>query len=474
MKGASRITLRQAINAGKKACPTCAGSANRTVYSTSKGDHYHSAAICQESGMKNGEKRTLAQALMLGQTACKYCWGRKASSSSSSGSSSSSTTTAVGKTSASSKASASATPTPSPKTVKSITEAAAKLKNSHTYKSGTSGIYVYARADGKYYHRDRSCSGMTNAGRVTLETAMNYGKSACPKCCSAARRTVYATRGAKYYHYSKDHAGSGAKSGSLASAVAYGYKACPYCVTKTKTLTAAEAARTGVSTNTYKSGKSGIKVYATVTGKYYHSKSSCSGMENPSHVTLETALNYGKKACPKCMAAAEMKVYSSSGDKYYHYYKLHAGSSAKAGTLASARALGKKMCSTCAKLYNNDVPASALDSAKDAKKVAREIAEQIDDEDGKKSPEEIEEAIGSSKDGKTTYSKAPVSTDHYSASGNTTVYVDLGGNYYFYYHKSSRCSETDMKHGTNITLQYAKDWGYLACPYCNPPTSVDD
>jgi hypothetical protein len=29
-----------------------------------------------------------------------------------------------------------------------------------------------------------------------------------------------------------------------------------------------------------------------------------------------------------------------------------------------------------------------------------------------------------------------------------------------------------MSGGTKITLQYAKDWGYKACPYCNPPTSV--
>ena len=425
MKGASRITLKQAIDAGKKACPTCASKAKRTVYSTSGGDHYHKYSTCPESGMKNGSPRTLAEALMLGQTACRYCMNRSASANA---------------------AVAAASNTADAKTVASIKAAEAKLVNSHTYKSGTSGIYVYARADGKYYHRDKDCSGMTNAGRVTLETAMNYGKTACPKCCSAARRTVYATRGGKYYHNSKTHAGSGAKSGSLASAVAYGYKACPYCVTKTKTL---------AKTNTYKEGKSGIKVYATVSGKYYHSRSTCSGMENPSHISLETALNYGKKACPKCMAAAGMKVYSSSGDKYYHYYKLHAGSSAKAGTLAQARALGKKMCSTCAKMYNNGIPASALSG--DSSGDVEDIVEMISDEGGKAS-----------------YSKAPVSTNHYSASGDTKVYVDLDGTYYFYYHNSSKCSDTHMSGGTGVTLEYAKEWGYLACPYCNPPTSVSD
>jgi len=227
----------------------------------------------------------------------------------------------------------------------------------------------------------------------------------------------------------------GAKSGSLASALAYGYEACPYCVTKTKTV---------AHTNTYKSGTSGIKVYATVSGKYYHSKSSCSDMKSASRITLETALNYGKKACPKCMAAASKKVYATSGDRYYHYYKAHAGSGAKAGTLAQARALGKKLCPTCEKGY--EVVSGKSD----------------------------ESVTGISTKGGTSYSKAKVSTDKYSAPGDTNVYVDLSGKYYYYYHKSSRCSDTSMKNGTGITLEYARDFGYKACPYCNPPTSVSD
>ncbi|MBQ6375206.1 MAG: hypothetical protein IJJ45_12065 [Clostridia bacterium] len=396
MKGASRITLRQAITAGKKACPTCARSANRKVYSTDGGKYYHAASSCSKSGMKKGQPRTLAQALMLNQTACQYCLG---SSAAKAARKASSTTTAA------------------------IRKAASKLKNSHRYKSGKSGVKVYTRADSKYYHRRSTCSGMTNASRVTLETAMNYGKKACPKCLKRARKTVYATRGGKYYHASKTHAGVGAKKGSLASALGYGYKPCPYCVTKTKKITRKA---------NYKAGASGIKVYTTTTAKHYHAKRNCSGMTNASRVSLETAMNYGKTACPTCLASASRKVYSSGSDKYYHYYKLHAGSGASSGSVTKARAMGKKLCPVCKRGINTGV--STVNAV--------------------------------------SYSKAKVSTKKYNAAGSSKVYISLTGKQYYYYHKSSKCSKGGMKNGTRITLRYAKDWGYKACPYCQPPTGI--
>ena len=429
MRGASRITLKQALNAGKKACPSCAASSKRTVYATHGGKYYHAAETCKKSGMKNGKPKTLAKALMDGQTACKYCIGRTSTN-----------TGAAAQTVAKAAASgASASETDK------LQQAAAKLTNSHTYKSGKSGIKVYARADGKYYHSNSTCSGMTNASRITLETAMNYGKKACPKCCASSRRTVYATQGGKYYHNSKDHAGSGAKSYSLARALASGFKACPYCVTKTATLSDSGSG----GSNTYKSGTSGIKVYATVKGKYYHSKSDCSDMKNASRITLETALNYGKKACPKCMASASKKVYVSSGDKYYHFYKAHAGSGAKSTTLAVAKASGKKQCPKCtdASPSSGDLPSSS----------GHATAIGGDDEGGTQAAD---------------YNSTPSSSNHYSAPADTIVYVDLGSSYYFVYHKSSSCSAYHMKHGDEVTLEYARNFGFKACPSCQPPTSV--
>jgi len=396
MTGASRVTLKTAIGAGKTACTICAEQANRTVYSTSTGEHYHVASICAATGMKNGTKRTLAEALMMGQTACQYCLGSKSAAAE-----------AVS-------------------TAKVIEKAVSTVSNSTTYKSGSSGVRVYATLSGKYYHTRSSCSNLTgSATRVTLETALNYGKKACPVCASTATRTVYATPGGKYYHYSKSDAGSGAKKGTLASALAYGLDPCPNCVKRLeKAVSQAE--------DTYESGTSGIKVYATLGSKYYHSKANCSGLSGASRVTLETALNYGKKACPVCLASANRKVYATPGGTYYHYSKAHAGSGATAGTLAEARAYGLKACPDC-----TSVSAGSSGSSYEN---------------------------GSSEN-------APVSTEKYDAPADSSVYIALGSANN-YYHTSSSCSDAKFSGGTKVTLQYALDWDYKACPYCKPPTGA--
>ena len=183
-------------------------------------------------------------------------------------------------------------------------------------------------------------------------------------------------------------------------------------------------------TTAFKSGTSGIKVYATTGSKYYHANSTCSGLSGASRVSLETALNYGKKACPVCLAAANVKVYAVPGGSHYHYSKAHAGSGATAGTLAVARAIGLKACSVCSKL------AAGADSYENG-----------------------------------GTENAPVSIEVYAAEADTGVYIDLASAN-SYYHKSAKCSKAGFSGGEKVTLQYARDWDYKACPYCNPPTSV--
>ena len=400
MTDASRVTLKTAINAGKKPCPTCASAAKRTVYSTKNGDHYHVASVCAPSGMKNGKKRTLAEALMLNQTACPYCL--------------------------SSKARAEAAQAAAAQYQAAVQAAGAVAQQgSTTYRSGKSGIRVYASVTGKYYHTKSNRPNMTGSpSRVTLETALNYGKKACPDCAGAASRKVYATKGGKYYHYSKSDAGSGAKQGTLASALAYGLDPCPNCVRKLEQ--AREAAQN--AEDTYTVGTSGIKVYATLGSKYYHSKKDCSGLTGASKIALETALNYGKKACPICLSSASRKVYATPGGKYYHYSKAHAGSGATAGTLAEARAYGMKACPLCTVL----------------------------------SPGSNEYDNGGAED-------APVSQEEYGAASDSNVYIDIGSANN-YYHKSAKCKDAGFSGGTKVTLQYVLDWDYKACPYCKPPT----
>lgn len=386
MSGASHIPLSTAVAAGKTACPTCASAANKKVYSTSGGTYYHINATC--SGMKNAQQRTLQEAMVMGQKACPVCIG--AASSSSEGGISNVTTGTFTKPSGSS--------------------SSVNLVSSGRYDVGTSGIKVYAVPEGKYYHTTSGCSGMQNASYITLETALNYGKKACPVCASSASTKVYAVKGGKYYHYSKTCAGSGAVQGYRGPALALGLEPCPYCVSHTSTIQ---------SSNTYKAGTSGIKVWASVGGKYYHASKEDAG-PSATQITLETALNYGKTACPNCASSASKTVYSSASDKYYHSSKVHAGSDAVAGTFAKALALGKKECPVC---------------------------------------------IGGSE----SYEESDIK---YSAPADTRVYIDVDSDM-LYYHKNSRCSDAGMSGGTGVALDFVVKWGFRACPFCNPPTSVD-
>ena len=59
----------------------------------------------------------------------------------------------------------------------------------------------------------------------------------------------------------------------------------------------------------------------------------------------------------------------------------------------------------------------------------------------------------------------------YSDAPDSVVYIDLYGDS-FYYHKASKCSEAGVKNATEVTLEYAKDFGYERCPHCNPASDV--
>lgn len=379
MTGASYVELSTAVAAGKAACPTCVASADKIVYSTNNGRYYHMTDDC--SGMTGAKARSLEEAIALGQTACPTCKQNYQNMINAQEGNQGEV---------------------------SVDEIIENVGS--TFKSGTSGIKVYATATSKHYHTNATCSGMTNASLITLETALNYGKTACSTCASSANTTVYAVRGGKYYHNSKTCAGEGAVSGTRAEALAYGFDACPYCVSKVQEVT---------SSNTYKAGTSGIKVYASVNGKYYHTDSSCAG-SGASQITLETALNYGKKACSNCIGGASTTVYSSSGDKYYHSSKTCAGNGAIKGEFAEALALGKKECPVC---------------------------------------------IGGSE----AYEESDIK---YSAPADTKVYIDPTRDL-LYYHTSSKCNDAGMSNGVGGNLEFALEWGYKACPFCNPPTSVD-
>lgn len=67
-----------------------------------------------------------------------------------------------------------------------------------------------------------------------------------------------------------------------------------------------------------KTDPSGVMVYATQGGTYFHTVSNCSGMSGASQITLLLALQSGKQACPTCASAAGRVVYCTEGGKYFH------------------------------------------------------------------------------------------------------------------------------------------------------------
>ena len=388
--GMVKVLLEQAIDDGKKPCSTCASYADDTVYGVSGNKYFHKTSNC--SGITGAKKGTVVEALLIGLKACPICF-----------------------------------------TEEDIVTEESTTPTTNKFKSGKSGIDVYATYEGRYYHINRLCSGISGTPvEVSLETALNNDKSACPICSSSADRTVYGTTDGKYYHYSSGCAGDSATKANLDVALAYGFKACPNCVTKSDA--------TEKLPSEYKEGTSGIKVYALATDDEYHTRSDCGGMANAQYVPLEKVLNLGYSACDECASIAGRKVYAYEGSTLYHYTSECQGKGYISGKLDSALAYGFEPCPICVTGTSN--------------------------EDGE-TDTDLGEIIGGSEgnDDVTVDTKAPA---------NTNVYVDLSGDTSeFVYHADDKCVNVGMTGGIGVTLEYALDHGYSPCNHCNPAASIE-
>ena len=163
---------------------------------------------------------------------------------------------------------------------------------------------------------------MRNAQAVSLEQAVAMGKTACETCCAIANRTVYAIgNGGQYYHYNNACTVENmayASSGTLAQALMMGYAPCPSCVSG-----GSSGGNVPTQVANYVPGTSGIRVYATPSGPYYHLSSDCAG-SGASYITLETALNYGKRACPDLRRRlAERVVWATATSPEFHSTASH-------------------------------------------------------------------------------------------------------------------------------------------------------
>ena len=380
MENASRISLLAALQNGKRACPDCCAVAGNVVYCTENGEWFHVDSDCQ--GMRNARQTYVALALVMGKTPCPECL--------------------------------------SGVTINLDSPSSSGGSSSGGSSSSSGGVYVYATEGGQYYHSDSTCGGMRNAERVPLSAMLAIGRPACPDCCPTANNTVYATRGGTYYHsYATCSGMTGATPGTVAQALAAGFQKCPYCWSSGGSGSGSGQSTGGNSTESI----SGVTVYCTDNGTWYHNDQYCQGMRSAYAVSLEEAVARGKTACPVCCSIADRVVYAVNGGQYYHYNsscRVEDLSRATSGTLARALMAGFGACPSCVRGDSSSGGGAESDSVTD------------------------------------TYEPG---------TSGIRVYATQSGEYY---HLTRECAGSEASY---ITLETALNYGKTSCPVC---ARVDD
>ena len=355
MKGATAVTAKEIAARNQTACPKCVGTAG-TYYSTKDGKYYHSKATC--TGMKGATIVTLAEIKARGQTACPTCLGGSKEQENDKG----------------------------------------------TANEGT-GDYWHT-ANGKYYHKDKTCDGMKGATRTTAAAAEKTGQSACPKCIGSYWHTATGT----YYHAKSNCTGmTGAVRTTAEAAKKLGQTACPTCLGG-GSKTAAPAQPTA----TPKPDEGTGNYWHTATGSYYHKDKTCSGMKGATRTTAAAAEKAGQSACPDCIGS----YWHTAGGQYYHVDADCDGmSGATRTTAAAAKKLGQTACPKC--IGGGTKPTATPKPSEDGDKVDPDT---------------------------------------------TNVYVTIEGSYY---HTKKTCG--GMKNAAQTTLRWALDHNYKRCKDCNAP-----
>ena len=357
MKGATAVTAKEIAARNQTACPKCVGTAG-TYYSTKDGKYYHSKATC--TGMKGATIVTLAEIKARGQTAGPTCLGGSKEQENDKG----------------------------------------------TANEGT-GDYWHT-ANGKYYHKDKTCDGMKGATRTTAAAAEKAGQSACPKCIGSYWHTATGT----YYHAKSNCTGmTGAVRTTAEAAKKLGQTACPTCLGG-GSKTAAPAQPTA----TPKPDEGTGNYWHTATGSYYHKDKTCSGMKGATRTTAAAAEKAGQSACPDCIGS----YWHTAGGQYYHVDADCDGmSGATRTTAAAAKKLGQTACPKC--IGGGTKPTATPKPSEDGDKVDPDT---------------------------------------------TNVYVTIEGSYY---HTKKTCG--GMKNAAQTTLRWALDHNYKRCKDCNAPVA---
>ena len=206
--------------------------------------------------------------------------------------------------------------------------------------SGGSGGWVWVCEDDSYYHARKSCGGMRDAQREELSRARAEGRTACPACITAP---------ATQQPEESSSCESEPPEASEAPAIRIEEQNAPYTPAPdgaevpadwnataeptpmptlepekrvngsaqytpvpdgaeapgdwTATATLAPAAAVGAASidGAMDMSESGLGVWMTPNGKYYHLDSECSGMKNAELIALEIAEAEGRPACPVCV-----------------------------------------------------------------------------------------------------------------------------------------------------------------------------
>lgn len=414
MTGASVVTEANAIAAGKTACPECIG-----FYGTPGGKYYHNISNC--SGMLNAITKTEAEWKANGKTACKECIG-----------------------------------------------------SGNKVGSSTSETYttVYATKNGTYYHTIENCSGMKDASKISIASAIENKKKMCTKCVTPENLYVFATSGGTYFHTKNNCSGmKDAQRVTAKFAISYGKKACPTCAKMLADSSGSGSSGTNVNTNASNSGtttsgatgtgtalsqQTDVMVYATPGGTYFHTKSNCTGMANAQKVTFKQAVSAGKKYCPTCVTPKTLTVFATSDGKWFHTNANCQGmKNAVTGTAEKAMSYGKTACPVCAK----DLMTSST-SGNNTTTAGNTTANNNNNNNS-----------FTSGTGGNTFTSGNSTNNNASTTGtaSSTVYYKANSKYY---HVGARCNAQNFTGGSAVTLEYVIDRNYTACPSCNPPSKI--
>ena len=333
------IKRSEAIANGQTECPYChpdATPAPTTTYSPEDavtvyyagGKYYHKSSVC--GNMQNGEAMPRGQAIAAGALECPYCHP-DATATPVPTETPTPAPTEVPTPAPTDEPTPESTdqPTPEPSaiptaapteaaatgdeptaipTIEPVATAESTAEPAPTpYYDPDNGLqfeqeYVYMSSEGEHYHGSATCTydGDAQLVRVQRAVAVGLGLTACPGCQPDADldlpyAIVYQCEGDTYFHTSETCSKLGLDSTLmlLSDAVIAGRLPCPECVT---------AMPTSMPTLAPGVDQAGVVrwVYRTVSGAYYHSRATCSGIYSPYLVTLQDAEDAGLTPCPIC------------------------------------------------------------------------------------------------------------------------------------------------------------------------------